>query len=76
MFSIDVQGTIHLSQSALSEGAYYVKGATGETLNAVIFPNFAEKVLDMNEDEVFAEIQAVPVYADDADLFAEIATNG
>jgi hypothetical protein len=76
MFSIDAEGTIHLSQSALKEGAFYVKNATGERLNAVIFPNFAEKVLDMNRDEIFAEIQAVPVYADDADLFAEIAANG
>lgn len=76
MFSIDAAGMIHLSQSALEEGAFYVKDAAGERLNAVVFPDFAEKVLDMDEDEIFAEIQEVPVHANDADLFAEMAANG
>jgi hypothetical protein len=76
MFSIDAEGTIHLSPRALEEGAFYVKDKTGESLNAVVFPDFAEKVLDMDEDEIFAEIQGVPVYEDDADLFAERAADG
>jgi len=69
MFSIDASGKIKCGNG------YYLRDRSGKQLNAVIYPNFVEEVLDTSIDQVFEEMKSLHSYANDVDLLEDFRAN-
>lgn len=70
MFSVDASGII-----ACGNKGYYLRDAEGKQLNAVIYPNFVEEVLNLSIDDVFSAMKTLKPYANDTDLLADFRAN-